>query len=88
MIIARAEVQVGEEVIFLSANDEEDFAVGFESDETIDDVNAGLLHFSGPRDIVGLIEAGFEFDQNSDLFLVMGGGDESVEDGGIAAGTV
>lgn len=51
-------------------------------------MDARLFHFPSPSDIVGLIEAGFEFDQNRDLFFIAGGGDEGVEEGGVAAGAV
>ncbi len=47
---------------FLSANNEENFAVGFQADESVDNVDTCFLHFAGPSDIVGFIEAGFEFD--------------------------
>ena len=73
-------MKVGEEVIFFPAYDEEDFAVCFEPNEAIDDVNACLLHFSGPRDVVGFIEASFQFDKDRDLFFVVGSGNEGIED--------
>jgi hypothetical protein len=81
-------VKVGEEVIFLPAYNKEDFAVCFESNEAIDDVNACLLHFPGPRDVVGFIEASFQFNEDRDLFFVVGGCNQGVEDWGIATGTV
>ena len=81
-------MKVGEEVIFFPSYDKEDFAVCFESHEAIDDVNACLLHFPGPRDVVGFIEAGFQFDKDRDLFFVVGGCNQGVEDRGIATGTV
>ena len=81
-------MKVGEEVIFLPAYNKEDFAVCFESNEAVDDVNACLLHFPGPRDVVGFIEASFQFNEDRDLFFVVGGGNEGVEDGGITARSV
>ena len=51
-------------------------------------MNAGFFHFSGPSDIIGFVETGFEFDEDGDLFLVMSGGDESIENGGVPAGAV
>jgi hypothetical protein len=88
VIITRSKVKVGEEVIFLPAYNKEDFAVCFESHETIDDVNSCLLHFPGPRDVVGFIEASFQFNEDRDLFFVVGGGNEGVEDRGITARSV
>ena len=75
-------------MIFLPAYNKEDFAVCFESNEAIDDVNACLLHFPGPRDVVGFIEASFQFNEDRDLFFVVGGCNQGVEDWGIATGTV
>jgi len=88
MVVTGAEVEVGAEVSFLPADEKQHLAVGFEADEAVDDVDAGLLHLFGPGNIVGFIKAGLEFDQHGDLFFVMGGGDEGVEDRGVAAGAV
>ena len=51
-------------------------------------MDAGLLHLAGPGDIIGLIEAGFQLDQDCDLLFVAGGGDEGVQEGGIPAGPI
>lgn len=51
-------------------------------------MDACFFHFSGPSNIVGFVEAGFEFHEDGDLLFVLGGGDEGVEDGGISAGAV
>jgi len=51
-------------------------------------VDAGLLHLAGPGDIIGLIEAGFQLDEDRDLLFVAGGGDEGVQEGGIPAGPI
>ena len=88
MVVAGAEVEIGAEVALLAADEEEGFAVGFQADEAVDDVDAGLLHFFGPGDVVGLVKAGLEFDQDGDLLFVAGGLDEGVDDGGVAAGAV
>jgi hypothetical protein len=51
-------------------------------------VDAGLLHLAGPSDVIGLIEAGFQLDEDRDLLFVAGGGDEGVQEGGIPAGPI
>ena len=51
-------------------------------------MDAGLLHLAGPSDVIGLIEAGFQLDQDCDLLFVAGGGDEGVQEGGIPAGPI
>jgi hypothetical protein len=51
-------------------------------------MDAGLLHLAGPSDVVGFIEASFQFDKNRNLFFVVGGGNESVQEGRIPAGSI
>jgi hypothetical protein len=51
-------------------------------------VDAGLLHLAGPSDVIGLVEAGFQLDEDGYLFFVAGGGDEGVEEWGIPAGSI
>lgn len=51
-------------------------------------MDAGFFHFSGPSDIIGFVEPSFEFNEDGDLFFVMGGGDEGIENGGVPAGAV
>ena len=51
-------------------------------------MDAGFFHFSGPGDIIGFVETGLEFDEHRDLFFVLGGGDESIKNGGVSAGAV
>ena len=41
-------------------------------------MDAGLLHFAGPGDVIGLVEAGFQLHENRNLLFVAGGGDEGV----------
>jgi hypothetical protein len=51
-------------------------------------VDAGLLHLAGPGDIIGLIEPGFQLDEDRDLLFVAGGSDEGVEERRIPAGAI
>lgn len=51
-------------------------------------MDAGLLHLTSPGDIIGLIEAGFQLDEDRDLLFVAGGGDEGVQQGRIPAGPI
>ena len=51
-------------------------------------MDAGLLHFAGPGDVIGFIEAGFQLHENRNLLFVAGGGDEGVEEGGVPAGSI
>jgi len=51
-------------------------------------VDAGFLHLAGPGDVIGLIEAGFQLNENGYLLLVAGGGNESVQEWRIPAGSI
>jgi len=88
MIVSCTEVQIGLEMALFPTDDEEDFAVCFQADQSVDDVDAGLLHFAGPGDVIGFIEAGFQFNEDRYLFFVPGGGNESVEEGRIPASSI
>jgi len=88
VVVAGAEMKIRAEVAFFAANKKEGFAVGFQADEAVDDVNAGFFHLFGPGDVVGFVEAGLELHEDGDLLLVAGGLDESVNNGGVAAGAV
>jgi len=57
-------------------------------DEAVDDVDARLLEFAGPLDVVGLVEAGHELDQRRHLLARERGVDERAHDGRIAARAV
>jgi len=72
MVVAGAEVEIGAKVAFFTADQKEGFAVGFQADEAVHNVNAGLLHFFCPGDVIGLVEAGLEFHEDGDLLLVAG----------------
>lgn len=88
MIIAGTEMEIGLEVSLFAPDDQKDFAMGFESDQTVDDVDSGFFHFTGPGDVIGFIKTGFEFDKNGHLLVVMCGSDQCVEDRGIPARAV
>lgn len=88
VIVAGAEVDVAAEFTGFAADDEGALAVGFMSDEAVNDVDAGFFELAGPLDVIGFVEAGLEFDQGGDLFAAAGGLDEGADDGGVAAGAV
>ena len=88
VVVAGAEMEIRTEVAFFAADEKKGFAMSFQADEAVNDVNAGLLHFFSPGDVVGLVEAGLKLDQHGDLLLVAGSLDEGVNDGGVATGAV
>src|SRR5262247_581695 len=76
VVVARAEVDVAAQLVLLLAHDERHLGVGLQSDQAVDDVDAGLLQSLRPLDVRLFIEAGLEFDQHRDLFAVLGGFDQ------------
>ena len=88
MIIARTKMKIGLEVAFFATDDQKNFAMGFEPYQTVDHVDSGFFHFTGPSDVIGLIKTGFEFDKNSHLLVVVCGSDEGVEHRGITTRAV
>jgi hypothetical protein len=51
-------------------------------------MDASFLHLASPSDVIGLIEAGFQFDEYRYLLFVSGGGNEGVQEGGVPAGPI
>ncbi len=88
VVVAGAEVEVAADAVGVAPDDERDLGVDFIADEAIDHVDAVILQFAGPFDVIGFIEAGAEFDYGGDLFAVFCGSHEGTDDAGIAAGAV
>jgi hypothetical protein len=88
IVVAGAEVDVALHRAVFAADDEAAFAMGFVADEAVDDVDAGFLHLARPVDVVGFVEAGFQFDERGDLFAVERRVHERADDGGVAAGAI
>ena len=60
----------------------------FESYHAIDHMNTGLLELFGPDNVVSLIKAREDFDQNRDLLLIQGSTYQGLDDRGVAGGSV
>ncbi len=88
VVVARADVAVTTNGRALSSDDEARLAVSLETDETVDDVNAGLLEFACPLDVGLLVEAGLDLHQRDNLLARFGGVDQCIDDGGVAGSAV
>ena len=88
VVVAGAEVDIAAEAIFVAANHEGDFAMDLVVDDSVDDVDAGFFEAASPGDIIGFVEAGFEFDDGGDLFAIADGFHEGADDPGVATGAV
>ena len=67
VVVAGPDVEVASQPGPLAADDERDLRVGLEADEAVHDVRARLLQRPGPDDVVLLVEAGLDLDQDDDL---------------------
>ncbi|MBG9885267.1 hypothetical protein ABE10_01425, partial [Bacillus toyonensis] len=88
VVVAGADVGVVAEGPLLLADHESEFAVGLEPDETVDDVDAGLLELAGPDDVVRLVEARLDLHQGEHLLARLGGVDQRLHDRAVAGGAV
>ena len=50
--------------------------VGFQTENAIDHVHAGLVEFAGPFDVVFFVKARFQFDQRCHLFSLLARADQ------------
>ena len=62
--------------------------VRLEADDAVHDVGARLLQLARPDDVVRLVEARLDLDQDHDLLAALGGGDERGDDRRVARGPV
>ena len=84
VVVAGADVEVAAEPRALAADDERDLRVRLEPDEAVHDVRAGLLEAAGPDDVVLLVEAGLDLDQDDDLLALLRRADQRPDDRGVA----
>ena len=90
IVVAGAEVGVAAgDAVFVMADEESELAVGFEPEDAVKDLDAGVFEVARPADVGSFVEAGHEFDDYGDLLIpVLRGVDERLEDGRVAAGAI
>lgn len=88
VVVSGSKVAVALEPLGFSADDDAGFGVCFQAADAIDDLNATVFELSGPFDVTSFIEAGFEFDDDCDIFAIFCGADEGADDGAVATGAV
>ena len=88
VVVAGAEVAVAAGgAVFVAADEHGQLAVGFEADDAVKDLDAGVFHAARPADVGGLVEAGHELDDQRG-FLGGAGFGERLENGRVVAGAV
>ncbi len=88
VVVAGPDVAVAAELVAVVAHDQDRLAVRLEPDHAVHHVHACPLELLGPLHVVGLVEPCLELDQHSDLLAALGGPDQAVDHGAVAARTV
>ena len=66
VIVAGADMAVGDELAALAPHDQAELGVGLELDEAVDHLHAGAFQIARPFDVGLLVEAGLELDHGGD----------------------
>ncbi len=81
-------MDVTADAVLLPPHNQRDLRMRFEADQTVNDVAARLLKHLCPADVVLLVEAGLQLNQNHDLLAVLGGLCEGRDDRRITGDAV
>ncbi len=80
VIVARAEVHVTHQFVFLAPHDQRHLGVRLVADEAVDDVGAGFLQPVRKRDICRFVEARHQFDDDGHFLAGACRIDEVIDD--------
>ena len=88
VVIAGADMAVGDELAGLAAHDQRQLGVGLQFDEAEDDLHAGPLEVARPADIGLLVEARLELDQGRDGLAGLGRLGQRLHDRAVRRGAI
>src|SRR5262245_1437743 len=74
--------------VSLTANDERRLAMSLESDDSIPHMDPGFFERPSPNNVCLLVMPRLEFDECGDLFAVLGGAGQCVDDRTTTAGAI
>ncbi len=80
MVVACSEVAVASQAVCVAAHDQYELGVGLVAHDPVHDVRAGFLQPVRERDVVGLLEARQQLDDDRHLLAGAGGGDQRIDD--------
>ena len=80
IVVAGGKVDIAADDALLPANHQRDFAMGLESDQTIDHVHARLFQHARPGDVAAFVEARLDLHDGGDLFAILGRANERADD--------
>ena len=85
VVVARPQVHVAPDPLPLPAHHQGGLGVGLEAHDAVDDVHPRLLQRLGPLDVVLLVEAGLELQQDGHLLVVLPRPLQRLHDGRVVA---
>ena len=88
MIIAGADMAIGDQRIALAAHHHRQLGVGLQFDEAEHDLRAGAFEIARPADIGLFVEARLEFDQRRHRFARLGRLDQRMHDRTVGRGAI
>ncbi len=88
VIVAGADVAVGDQLGVLAPHDLAELGVRLELDEPIDDMHAGVFEIARPADVGGLVEARLELDHGRDRLAGLDRLLQRLHDRAVARGAV
>ena len=88
MVVPRREVDITTQAVFLLADHQSEFDMGFQTFDSVNHVDTGLFQFFTPGDVRGLIKTGGDFHQHHHLLACHRCFFEDLDDGGTTAGAV
>ena len=88
VVVAGADVAVGDELAPLAPHDQAELGVGLELDEAVDHLDAGAFKVARPFDVGLLVEAGLELDHGGDRLAGLGRVLQRLDDRRCLAGAV
>ena len=88
VVVARADVCIALKFFLFLAHHQNNLGVGFQPQNSVDNMNPGLLQMPGPLDVVVLVKSRFQFHQRHHLLAVFCGADQCSDDRGVFGGAV
>ena len=88
VVVAGADVRVtARDSIGIAPHEQRQFAMRLQANQSVEDLYARIFQIARPADVVGFIEAGFEFDHRSH-FLARSSVDERRHDERVLVGAI
>ena len=74
-------MDIAAHLVLFAAHHQHNFGVGFQPENSIDDVNTSALQLPGPLDVVVFVKPRLELHQGHHLLAILRGSDQRRNDG-------